>query len=68
MRLLNIWLCCRSDMLVPDVCLLSHVSINVNVFWFVKHVARFALQSNQNLSDVFFYMKEIALWTQYFQS
>ena len=30
--------CCLSAMPFPDVLLLDHVSINVNVFWFVKRV------------------------------
>lgn len=29
--------CCLSAVPFPDVLLLDHVSINVNVFWFVKH-------------------------------
>lgn len=46
--------CCLSAMPFPDVLLLDHVSINVNVFWFVKRVKKgIPLQQNQNLSDVF---------------
>lgn len=30
--------CCLSATPFPDVWLLDHVSINVNVFWFVKHM------------------------------
>lgn len=32
--------CCLPAMPFPDVLLLDHVSINVNVLWFVKHVLK----------------------------
>lgn len=52
--------CCLAAMPFPDVLLLDHVSINVNVFWLVKRAFRGdKLRQNQNLSDVFFFFSFI---------